>query len=134
MAENKETGAIPSDCMPHLRAISDTQYVLGGKWKFTIIGSLAFSKKRYTELRNSVEGIGSKMLTKELQELEQNGIIKRTLLEQDGKAVEYELTDYGFSVKPVVDAMAAWGKNHREHIIKSMKTNTIQSANTTIKY
>lgn len=57
-----------------------------------------FQQKRYTELCNSVEGIGSKMLTKELQELEQNGIIKRTLLEEDGKAVEYELTEYGYSV------------------------------------
>lgn len=123
MAENKATETKSSDCMPHLRAISDTQYVLGGKWKFMIIGSLSFSKKRFTELRSSVEGIGSKMLTKELQELEQNGIIKRTLLEVDGKAVEYELTDYGYGVKPLVDAMAAWGKQHREHIIKGMQKN-----------
>ena len=111
----------PADCIPHLRAISDTQYVLSGKWKVVIIGSLSFSKKRFTELRNTLDGIGSKMLTKELQELVQNGIVRRTLGEDDAKAVEYELTEYGYSVKPVIDAMAAWGKQHREHIIKEMQ-------------
>lgn len=111
----------PADCFPHLRAISDTQYVLSGKWKVVIIGSLSFSKKRFTELRNTLDGIGSKMLTKELQELVQNGIVRRTLGEDDAKAVEYELTEYGYSVKPVIDAMAAWGKQHREHIIKEMQ-------------
>ncbi|KAA0129543.1 winged helix-turn-helix transcriptional regulator [Chryseobacterium sp. SN22] len=110
-----------ADCIPHLRAISDTQYVLSGKWKVVIIGSLSFSKKRFTELRDTLEGIGSKMLTKELQELVQNRIVKRTVAEDGGKAVEYELTAYGYSVKPVIDAMASWGKQHREYIIKEMK-------------
>lgn len=111
----------PADCIPHLRAISDTQYVLSGKWKVVIIGSLSFSKKRFTELKDTLQGIGSKMLTRELQELVQNGIVKRTAAEDGGKAVEYELTTYGYSVKPVIDAMAAWGKQHREHIIKEIK-------------
>ncbi len=112
----------PGDCIPHLRAISDTQYVLSGKWKVVIIGSLSFSKKRFTELRNTLEGIGSKMLAKELQELVRNGIVKR-IAEDGGKPVEYELTAYGYSVKPVIDAMAAWGKQHREHIVREMRKN-----------
>ena len=120
--KKEDTPNRPADCIPHLRAISgDTQYVLSGKWKVVIIGSLSFSKKLFTELKDALEGIGSKMLTKELQELVQNGIVKRTVAEDDGKAVEYELTAYGYSVKPVIDAMAAWGKQHRDHIIKEMK-------------
>lgn len=122
MTKKKANNHTVSDCIPHLRAISDTQYVLGGKWKVIIIGSLSFSKKRYSELRKTIEGIGSKMLTKELQSLEENGLIKRTKSEDDGNAVTYELTEYGYSVQPVVDAMASWGKQHREHIIKSRKS------------
>ena len=123
MKIKEKTDHKQEDCAAHLRAISDTQYVLSGKWKVVIIGSLSFSKKRFTELRKTIEGIGSKMLTKELQELVQNGIVKRSLIQDDDKAIQYELTEYGYSVKPVIDAMAAWGKQHRDYIIAKMRNN-----------
>ncbi|WP_460939311.1 winged helix-turn-helix transcriptional regulator [Spirosoma humi] len=113
----KETS---SDCKPYLRAIQDTQDILGGKWKVMIIGSLAFSKKRYMELHRAVEGIGSKMLSKELQELEVNGLVKRSILATRPITVEYELTDYGRTLQPVLDSLASWGQVHRAKIMNEV--------------
>jgi DNA-binding HxlR family transcriptional regulator len=63
------------------------------------------------------------MLSKELQELEINGLIKRSVLETKPITVEYELTAYGRTLKPIIDAMAFWGKQHRERIRKEMTAN-----------
>jgi DNA-binding HxlR family transcriptional regulator len=111
---------ISIDCKQHVRAINDTQDVLGGKWKVIIIGCLAIGKKRYMELQRMVEGIGSKMLSKELQELELNGLIKRCVLDTKLITVEYELTEYGKTLKPIIDEMASWGMQHRNRVIKEM--------------
>lgn len=110
-----------NDCKRHLRAVSDTLDILSGKWKVMIIANLsAFGKKRYMELQRVVEGIGSKMLSKELQELELNGLITRSVLDTKPITVEYELTEYGRTLKPIIDEMASWGKQHRERIIREM--------------
>ncbi len=112
---------IPVDCKQHFRAISDTLDILSGKWKIMIIACLAASgKKRYMELQRVVEGIGSKMLSKELQELELNGLIRRSVLDTKPITVEYELTAYGRTLKPITDEMASWGKLHRKKVIKEM--------------
>ena len=121
MAKKETIEKTPVDCIPHLKAIQDTQDILSGKWKVLIIGSLAFSKKRYMELQRVVEGIGPKMLSKELQELEINGLVRRSVLESKPVTVEYELTAYGHTIKPVIDAMASWGKQHREKVISEIK-------------
>ena len=110
---------ISVDCKQHLKAINDTLYVLGGKWKILIIASLGkFGKKRYMELQRLVEGIGPKMLSKELQDLELNGLIKRSVLETKPVTVEYELTEYGKTLKPIIDEMAFWGVQHKERVMK----------------
>ena len=105
----------------HFKAIHDTQDILSGKWKVLIIAILAFGKRRYLELQRQVEGIGPKMLSRELQELEINGLISRTVRDTKPITVEYELTDYGKTLKPITDEMAAWGKQHREKIRQRMK-------------
>lgn len=110
----KDTAA----CKQHLKAFSDTLDILGGKWIVVIIGHLAAGKKRYLELQRAVEGIGAKMLSKELQQLELNGLITRSVLNTKPVTVEYELTEYGHSLKPIIDAMASWGLKHRERIMK----------------
>ncbi len=115
---------ISDDCRLHFKAISDTLYVLSGKWKVMIIACLAKAgKQRYMELQRIVEGIGPKMLSKELHELEINGLIKRTVLGTKPVTVEYELTKYGQSLKPITDEMASWGKKHRAKIINEVATN-----------
>jgi DNA-binding HxlR family transcriptional regulator len=85
-----------------------------------IVACLGSGKKRYLELQCVVEGIGTKMLAKELQELELNGLVTRSVQDTKPVTVEYELTEYGKTLKPVFDEMAAWGKEHRERTIKEM--------------
>lgn len=120
MVDKLENGKISDDCKRHFKAINDTLYILNGKWRVLIIACLASGKKRYLELQRIVEGIGPKMLSKELSKLELNGLITRSVLKTRPVTVEYELTEYALSLKSIMDKMGAWGKQHREKIIKEM--------------
>lgn len=111
----------PAACGARHRAISDTMDILSGKWKIRIIGELVFGKKRFGELLSSIHGIAAKMLSKELHDLEMNQMIKRTVMETKPITVEYELTPYGETVTPIINAMATWGHEHRERIVKNNK-------------
>ena len=107
-------------CHTQLRAIHDTLDLLNGKWKISIIGSLFFGKRRFMELQREVEGIGSKMLSKELRELELNELVKRTVFDTKPVTVEYELTSYGATLKSIIDEMAKWGVQHRKRIMQQI--------------
>ena len=120
MVNKLENGKISDDCKRHFKAINDTLYILNGKWRVMIVACLGSGKKRYLELQRIVEGIGPKMLSKELNKLELNGLITRSALETRPVTVEYELTDYARSLKPLTDEMAVWGKQHRDKVIKEM--------------
>lgn len=122
MGQRLIDGKISAECRHRLKTIRDTQDILDGKWKVMIIASLAaFGKKRFMELQRVIDGVGPKMLSKELQELELNGLVSRTVMNTKPVTVEYELTDYGRTLKPIIDEMAAWGSQHRERVIKKMK-------------
>jgi DNA-binding HxlR family transcriptional regulator len=108
-------------CGAQHRAINDTMDVLSGKWKIRIIGALSFGKKRFGELRSEIDGIAAKMLSKELQDLETNQLISRSVLQTKPITVEYQLTEYGQTVTPIISAMAEWGHQHRDRIKKSMQ-------------
>lgn len=108
------------DCAGHLRAIHDTLDMLSGKWKIAIIGSLSFGKKRFMELQREVEGIGSKMLSKELRDLEINELVKRTVYDTKPVTVEYELTDYGKTLQSIINEMHKWGTQHRKRIMHAI--------------
>ncbi|WP_345231325.1 helix-turn-helix domain-containing protein [Olivibacter ginsenosidimutans] len=103
-------------CREKLRAVHDTLDVLGGKWKIEIIASLSFGKRRFMELQREVEGIGAKMLSKELSELEINGLISRKVCDTRPVTVEYELSNYGTTLQRIIDEMMNWGLKHRERI------------------
>ena len=120
MVNKLENGKISDDCKRHFKAINDTLYILNGKWRVMIVACLASGKKRYLELQRIVEGIGPKMLSKELNQLELNGLITRSALKTRPVTVEYELTEYARSLKQLTDEMAVWGKQHRERVIKEM--------------
>lgn len=93
-------------------------YVLNGKWKVPIITTLFFhEKRRFSDIRNDVKGISNKMLSKELKELELNKFIKRTILDTQALAVEYELTKYGRNLESVIIHLARFGNDHRKEII-----------------
>ncbi|MFG4003307.1 winged helix-turn-helix transcriptional regulator [Flavobacterium aquidurense] len=94
-------------------AVNDTMNVLNGKWKLPIIGSLLFGKKRFKDLELEIPRISPRMLSKELKELEINGIVKRTVYDSLPVLIEYELTESGQSFKNVLDSMINWAWEHR---------------------
>src|SRR5690554_624698 len=102
-------------CQTRILGIRDTMELLSGKWKFHIIGTLMQGDKlRFMELLREVEGIGTKMLSKELQDLEMNHLISRTVLNTKPVTVEYQITDFGKTLKPIIDEIAKWGIAYRD--------------------
>lgn len=101
-----------------IRAVHDAMDVLNGKWKISIISSVCYyNKRRFSDILQDVEGISNKMLSKELKDLEINKLLKRTVLDTQPITVEYQLTDYGLTLKNVIDTLADWGTEHRKVII-----------------
>jgi DNA-binding HxlR family transcriptional regulator len=86
--------------------------VIGGKWKCVILCHLTRGKKRTSELKRLMPGITQKMLTQQLRELEEDGIINRIAYNQIPPKVEYELSDYGWSLQEILDSLCAWGEKH----------------------
>jgi DNA-binding HxlR family transcriptional regulator len=91
--------------------------VLSGKWKLPIIISLIFGNKRFSQIAKEIPGITDKMLSKELRDLEANCLVKRTVYDSIPVVVEYSLTDYGHTLKPVIEVLRIWGKAHRDRIM-----------------
>lgn len=86
--------------------------VLGGKWKLLIVAELFKSVKRYSELKKSIPEISEKMLVSSLQELEHHNIVVRTVINTQPPQVEYSLSVYGQSVRPVIETLFGWGEGH----------------------
>lgn len=103
--------------MQFVLAVNDTLNVINGKWKLPIIGSLLFDKKRFTDIQRNIPRITPRMLSKELKELELNGIVKRTVYDTLPVSVEYELTPSAKSLNEVLDIMVEWGLKHRKAVI-----------------
>lgn len=104
-------------CLTKISAIKESMEILSGKWKFHILGTLIFGDKlRFMELLREVDGIGSKMLSKELQDLEMNHLVKRTVLDTKPITVEYEITEYGQTLRPILEEIANWGIAYKKSI------------------
>jgi len=103
-------------CNKNIMAVHDAMDILNGRWKISIIASLCFNTLRFTDLLREVEGISGKMLSRELKNLEENQLVKRTVLKTQPITVEYQLTEYGHTLKEVIDSLAKWGYNHRKKI------------------
>jgi DNA-binding HxlR family transcriptional regulator len=120
-------------CKAYLRAVHDTLDMLQGKWKIAIISSLHFGNKRFMELQREVTGIGAKMLSKELRDLEINELVKRTVYNTKPVTVEYELTPYGKTLENIIQEMVKWGLEHRKRIIGTPATeNVLQEVKQTV--
>jgi DNA-binding HxlR family transcriptional regulator len=116
--QRRTLNAPDSVCPVSMRAITDALEFLGGKWKLPILFALFMGgKQRFRELERSVPGITPKMLSKELQDLEMNQLISRRVLDTKPVTVEYELTPYAESIKPMLDALSAWGELHRRFLM-----------------
>ncbi|OKP93540.1 helix-turn-helix domain-containing protein [Paenibacillus sp. P46E] len=97
-------------------AVEATLEVIGGKWKPVILFFLTFGKKRNGEFRSLMPVITQKVLTQQLRELEEDGVIQRTVFNVVPPRVEYELTDYGWSLKEILHLMCRWGDAHIERV------------------
>jgi len=111
-------------CEQELAAIRDSLEILGGKWKLRIMRHLnnhIGEKNTFKKVQREVAGISAKMLSKELQELEVNLLVTRTVMDTRPVTVSYAITHYGLSVFPVTESLVEWGLNHRQKI----KVNTL---------
>ncbi len=106
-----------AECTKMLLPVKDALDVLSGKWKLQIILSLTFGKKRFKQIQREIPGLTPKMLSKELKELEMNELATRTVYDTLPVTVEYELTNYGKTLKPLIGELHAWGSKHRKKII-----------------
>ncbi|OPH46810.1 HxlR family transcriptional regulator [Paenibacillus ferrarius] len=97
-------------------SVEMTLKVMGGKWKPVILCHLTDGIKRFGELKRGMPDITQKMLTQQLRELEDDGIIDRKVYTQVPPKVEYSLTEYGFTITAVLDVMADWGFKHKGRI------------------
>lgn len=90
--------------------------VIGGKWKVIILWHLKEGGvKRFGELQRLVSGISQKMLTQELRDLEESGLVSRKVYPVVPPKVEYSLTETGWSLKPVLEQLCEWGKEYRKN-------------------
>lgn len=90
--------------------------VLTGKWRTSILLNLLYSGTlRFSELKLKLPGITQKMLTSELRELEEEGIVIRKVYPVVPPKVEYSLSDYGKTLEPILEAMHEWGKAHLDY-------------------
>ncbi|KXH83512.1 winged helix-turn-helix transcriptional regulator [Chryseobacterium kwangjuense] len=102
-------------CKFRINVIKDSMGLLTGKWKIHILGTLLYGgKMRFTDLQREIGAIGPKMLSKELQDLEINHLLTRTVLNTKPITVEYDLTDFGKTLEPIIDAITQWGIDYRE--------------------
>lgn len=99
-----------------LLAIQDSMEIIQGRWKMSIIALLCNGEFRYSELERGLPKITPRMLSKELRELEINGLILRTVYDSRPLKVTYKLADYGYTLVPLIIELTNWGKQHREKI------------------
>ena len=92
------------------RAVSDILQRVGDKWTVLVVGKLGDGPLRFNELRNAVGGISQKMLTQQLRQLEQDGIVRRIVHPEVPPRVEYHLTDWGRSLCPALDKLLTWAE------------------------
>ena len=91
-------------------SLKDVLEIIGGKWAMPIIYILSKGKLRFKELERSVEGINTRMLVKELKNMEANGIVTRAVFATVPPTVEYTLTPKGHKLIPSITALHNWGQ------------------------
>jgi len=112
-----ESGAVEPCPKRYVLALTDTLNVINGKWKLPIIASLLRGVVRFKDLLERTEKITPRMLSKELKELEMNGIVERKVFNQTPVLIEYRLTQSGRHLTSVIDSMIDWGELHRTHVV-----------------
>jgi len=97
--------------------VEATLDVIGGKWKVVILYHLTHDgTHRFAVLRRKIPGVSERMLTQQLRELEDAGIVHREVYAEVPPKVEYSLTDYGKTLRPITEVMCEWGTKHMRRI------------------
>lgn len=104
-----------------LQAIQDTLDLVAGRWKIQIIALLCNGEFRYSELEKGLVKISPRMLSKELKDLEEHKILSRKVYDSTPVKVTYKLTDYGYTLVPLILELTRWGKQHRAYIMGAEK-------------
>jgi DNA-binding HxlR family transcriptional regulator len=112
----KEVLSQPRNQKAEVQALQDTIYVVGGKWRLPIINAICNGNRRFREIERSIPGITTRMLSRDLKEMEANKIIKRTVIATSPVTVEYSPTEYCHSFGDIILEMIKWGKDHRKRI------------------
>jgi DNA-binding HxlR family transcriptional regulator len=94
--------------------VETTLLLIGDKWKVLILRDLIEGTKRFGELKKSIGAISQKVLTQQLREMEEDGLVERKVYAEVPPRVEYTLTEDGISLKPILDSMWAWGEQYKE--------------------
>ena len=112
-----ETEHAHGSCCP----VVNTLDIIGGKWKVLILYYLNEETRRFNELQRLLAGITQRMLTLQLRELENDGIVHREVYPQVPPKVEYSLTEFGRTLMPVIEAMHRWGEQYAAESVKHQK-------------
>ena len=96
--------------------VATTVQLIGNKWKLLILRNLLARPWRFNELRKSLDGISQKVLTESLRSMESDGIIVRRVYAEVPPRVEYSLSELGETLRPILDAMQAWGEEYKENL------------------
>jgi DNA-binding HxlR family transcriptional regulator len=115
--------ALPTKC-PLTAAVT----AIGGKWSLICLYWLASGRRRFNELRRLMPDISHKVLAATLRSLEQEGLICRTVYPEVPVRVEYYISDHGESVRPIIEAVRAWGHEHLDW--KQLEAETRHSSTT----
>lgn len=94
--------------------VETTLTLISDKWKVLIIRDLLPGTKRFGELKKSIGSVSQKVLTSQLRQMEESGLLTRTVYPEVPLRVEYTLTELGQSLRPVLDALWNWGNNYKE--------------------
>ena len=94
--------------------VETTLTLIGDKWKVLIIRDLMPGTKRFGELKRSIGGVSQKVLTSQLRQMEESGLLRRTVYPEVPPRVEYTLTELGYSLKPVLEALQDWGEAYQK--------------------
>lgn len=86
--------------------------IIGGKWKPSIIHMIRTDRNRYSILLKNITEISKQTLTNQLRELEADGIIERIIFQEIPPRVEYNITEFGKTLLPIIDCMYRWGREH----------------------
>lgn len=93
--------------------VETTLMLIGDKWKVLILRDLMPGTKRFGELKKTLGSVSQKVLTAQLRDMEENGLVNRKVYPEVPPRVEYSLTDLGMSLKPVLDALQDWGEDYK---------------------